>query len=74
MVEISHTMSDKAKPYDNAKIESFFRTPKVEDVIYVHNKFFYCFVYLLYYISVIYMTLDYACMKSNVREVTHNWQ
>ena len=25
-------MSDKANPYDNAKIESFFRTLKVEEV------------------------------------------
>lgn len=25
-------MSDKANPYDNAKMESFFRTLKVEEV------------------------------------------
>lgn len=25
-------MSDKANPYDNAKIESFFRTLKIEEV------------------------------------------
>ena len=29
---ISISMSDKANPYDNAKIESFFRTLKVEEV------------------------------------------
>ena len=36
-------MSDKANPYDNAKIESFFRTLKVEEVymfeyIFKNNK------------------------------------
>lgn len=29
---ISISMSDKANPYDNAKMESFFRTLKVEEV------------------------------------------
>lgn len=29
---ISISMSGKANPYDNAKIESFFRTLKVEEV------------------------------------------
>ena len=31
-------MSDKANPYDNAKMESFFRTLKVEEVYMMITK------------------------------------
>ena len=48
-------MSDKANPYDNAKMESFFRTLKVEEVYMGDYETFDDVIFLIpYFIEEVY--------------------
>lgn len=52
---IKISMSDKANPYDNAKIESFFRTLKVEEVyMFEYETFEYVIARITYFIEEVY--------------------